>query len=344
MKRIPALIVSGFLGSGKTTLLLRLVQSARERGLKPAVLMNELGRLDVDGHLLSGDAHALPLAKLLDGCICCDKKSEIAASIDTLLGTEPDVLFIELTGVANPEEIADALTEPRMLRHVALRRIVTVLDAEHVLEYNSIFASDRSLVHTLRRQIEVADTLLVNKIDLVEQPQLTKIEKAIRTRNPQAPITYTVRSETDLDALFAVLTPPSTGVRRLGIAKPGFQAQQSARRSAGAAHSSTGHRTSGDEAAPARSFSRLGTLSLPLTEPVSKAAIEAFVKTCTSGLLRAKGYIPLPGERSLLLMQFAGKRFTWEPATYAGEPYLVLIGLELDETAIAEKWRLAQVR
>ncbi|MCD1260368.1 GTP-binding protein [Paenibacillus athensensis] len=341
MKRIPALIVSGFLGSGKTTLLLQLVQSARERGLRPAVLMNELGRLDVDGHLLSGDASALPLAKLLDGCICCDRKSEIAASVETLLDTEPDVLFIELTGVANPEEIADALTEPRMLRRVVLRRIVTVLDAEHVLEYNSIFASDRSLVHTLRRQIEVADSLIVNKIDLVSQQQLAKIEKAIRARNPQAPITCTTHSRIDLDALFAVLTPSAPGVRQSVAGKPGFVAQTSVR---SAAPTRPRPAADGDVPAPTRSFSRLGTVSLPINEAVSKAQLEKFVRTCSPNLLRAKGYIPLPGEPRLALMQFAGKRFTWEPAPYTGEPYLVLIGLELDEAEITRKWSLEQVR
>lgn len=176
MSKVPVIVLSGFLGSGKTTLLLRMLREAAAYHLMPAVLMNELGKQDVDGHHLLDASPDLPLTKLLDGCICCSRKSDIQDSLKQLLTRKPDVILIELTGVANPEEIVDALTEPALLPHVKLHKVITVLDAEHVLAYNSIFASDRELVHTLRRQMEVADLLLLNKIDLISDKQLKSIE------------------------------------------------------------------------------------------------------------------------------------------------------------------------
>ncbi|MEK5645649.1 MULTISPECIES: GTP-binding protein [Paenibacillus] len=196
MNKVPVVIIGGFLGSGKTTLLLRLLQEARLRQLKTAVLMNELGQFDVDGGLVLSDLPDASVERLLDGCICCSKKSEVTQYVRRLLDRNPDVLFIELTGVANPEEVTDCLTEPQLLNHIELKHIITILDAEWVLEYNSIFNTDRQLVHTLRRQMEVADTVLVNKSDLVSFTHLSKIEKAIkksRTEWPRSILRYTVK-------------------------------------------------------------------------------------------------------------------------------------------------------
>jgi G3E family GTPase len=163
--KVPVIVLSGFLGSGKTTLLLRLIEESGKRHLQPGILMNELGKHDVDGQILLNFSPELSLEKLLDGCICCSKKSEVADSLSNLLRKKPDVIFIELTGVANPEEIADCLTEPQLLNKMYLKQIITILDAENILDYNSIFSTDTNLRHTLRRQMEVADVLIINKVD-----------------------------------------------------------------------------------------------------------------------------------------------------------------------------------
>lgn len=74
--KTPVIIISGFLGSGKTTLLLELIKTLHGRNLGPAILMNELGKADVDGRILSEAVQGLPLEKLFDGCICCSKKAK----------------------------------------------------------------------------------------------------------------------------------------------------------------------------------------------------------------------------------------------------------------------------
>ncbi|TBL70825.1 CobW family GTP-binding protein [Paenibacillus thalictri] len=335
--QIPVIVLSGFLGSGKTTLLLRMLEEANQRGLQPGILMNELGKQDVDGMILDGRGGAA-MEKLLDGCVCCSKKSELAGSLVLLLRKKPDVIVIELTGVANPEEIADALTEPELIGSLALRQIVTVLDAEYVLDYNSIFSSDRQLVRTLRRQIETADRLIVNKTDLVTPSLLQKIEKTVRKMNARAPIAFTSHSRAELAPLFAGIKPQTPAVPASSALryKPLQVVSPSAISKASSPH------TAGTEQLHEhnRSYSRVRTLTLPgrLAESSSQASVESFMRRWKHQLLRAKGYIVFPRKQQTYLMQYAGKRTYWEPAAYSGEPYVVLIGIDLDEAALADAW------
>lgn len=329
---IPVLILSGFLGSGKTTLLLELLAEAHSRDLRPGILMNELGKMDVDGEIV-GEASRVSVAKLLDGCVCCSKKSELSASIQELLRQKPDVLLVELTGVANPEEVVDALTEPALLGRVRLKQIVTVLDAEYTLEYNSIFSSDKDLVRTLRRQMEVADLILVNKTDLVDAHTLQKIEKTVRKHNPLAPLLYTQRSKLDPDILLRGIERAPEGTA---------PARQPFRVVKGVAAGSRIKESAPEEAAHRHqaSFSRVRTFTLrpPADLCLPQALLEQFLGQWGSRLLRAKGYLAQPGNSSRRLMQYAGKRITWSSSTYQGEPYLVLIGMDLEESELLMEW------
>ena len=182
---IPVVVLSGFLGSGKTTLLLRLLKHANDNGLRASVLMNEVGKVDVDGVLVSSSTANQIMESITEGCLCCTKKSELAGCLERLALQRPDVIVIELTGVANPEEIAEAMTEPSIIGKVTLHRIITVLDAEHALDYDRIFSSDRELVRTLRKQIEVADSVIANKADLISDRTKAKVERDRERTEPR---------------------------------------------------------------------------------------------------------------------------------------------------------------
>lgn len=334
--KVPVIVLSGFLGSGKTTLLLRLIEEAHRRGFQPGILMNELGKHYVDGHIVDGHQPGLAVEKLLDGCVCCSKKSELAGSIIGLLRRSPDVIFIELTSVANPEEIADALTEGMLIGKVSLQRIVTILDAEHVLDYNSIFASDKALVRTLRRQIEVADFIVVNKTDLTTPAQMAKIDKVIRKQNEQAPVVRSTLSRFDLKPLFV-------GIQPLGKMRATFRPLQVMKavpiplqKEGRLGHSqSPGHVQEG-----LRSFSRVQTIALSVRPDgtVPAGRIEQFLHRWKRTLLRAKGYFPVSSRDMVQLMQYAGNRVSWTPIVYSGQPYIVFIGLDLDAAKLSEEW------
>lgn len=334
MHKIPVYILSGFLGSGKTTLLLRLLHEVHERGLFPAVLMNELGKLDMDGYMLQSEIPGLSLEKLLDGCICCDKKDEVASSLHGLLLREPDVVFIELTGVANPEEIVDVLSEPSLTQRFQLHKIITVLDAEHALEYNSIFASDRSLVHTLRKQIEVADLILVNKYDLITDKQRTKLETMVRKQNPISSLQFTIRGHCDMTICSNIEANPF----RTNIQAPRFNIVKQSPTSINLHEQAS---ITADITNPPRSFSRLQTVTLPYSPllPLAKSQIERYLQSRSGKLLRAKGYLRLAGDSTTKLVQFAGKRIYWETSNHTGDQYLVLIGIDLDIKSALSEWK-----
>ncbi|NOU68861.1 GTP-binding protein [Paenibacillus sp. LMG 31461] len=328
MSKVPVIVMSGFLGSGKTTLLFRLLQEAAHFNLLPAVLMNELGKQDVDGHLLQEASPNLNLAKLLDGCICCSKKSDISDSIKQLLLRKPDVILIELTGVANPEEIVDALTEPALIPLVKLHKVVTVLDAENVRDYNSIFATDRELVHTLRRQIEVADLLILNKIDLITDKKQKSIVKAIRKYNERSLLLPTAHSKFDLNLLLGALQPRQDQHNQSTTFNRNLLFQK--------------HLKSAKESTtPVASYSRIQSISIPIESELimNQRFIERFLIDWGSKLIRAKGYLSIGVKYERLNMQFAGKRINWQPTSFQGNPYLVLIGLDLDVSALEEDWK-----
>jgi G3E family GTPase len=324
----PLFILSGFLGSGKTTLLLRLLNEARERGLRPGIMMNELGRQDVDGRIVDEFAQ-FPVERLLDGCVCCNKKEELAGSLRLLLQQRPDIIFIELTGVANPEEIAAVIAES-FGNDIHSSRIVTVLDAEHVLEYNSIFSTDRLLVQTLRRQIEAANMLVVNKTDLVSSRKLKKIEKVIAKQNESAAIVYTVHSQIDHHLIFAEIQPREN---RISAAQP-FRIIKGNSSVEAESHSGHSHAKDGN----GNSYSKVKTVTLPVPvdAEVDKQTLENFLQHNEQQLIRAKGYIRLSDRTHLI--QYAGNRITYSAASYPGKPYLVVIGMNLNESQLLDYW------
>ncbi|MBY9080196.1 GTP-binding protein [Paenibacillus sp. HN-1] len=335
MKKIPVIIISGFLGSGKTTLLVELIQVLQARKIKPAILMNELGKADVDGLILSEAAEGLPMEKLFDGCICCSKKSEISGSLKSLLALAPDVVLVELTGVANPEEVVDAMAEPELLDRIVLHKVITVIDAENVLEYGSIFSSDKQLVHTLRRQLEVADIILVNKQDLISRSQLSKVDRFIIKHNGQALVIHTTFGKCNPDLLLDGIEPlyiPAETPSRFKVIPAGHRHPHDADSDASLERRQT-------------SFSRIQSLLIPISgqKPLSLRKLAKWLNAKGQRVLRAKGYVPLEGSAHTSLIQFSGRQLHHEHAAYKGAYYLVIIGFELDETSLLKDWRTSVI-
>ncbi|MDQ0256339.1 G3E family GTPase [Evansella vedderi] len=332
MEKIPVFVLSGFLGSGKTTLLKRLLQTCEEKGVTPAVLMNEIGKTDMDGEIILEKNKQQIMEKLLDGCICCSKKSEVADSITKLLQNQPDVIFIELTGVANPEEVVDSLTEPELIDYLYLEKVITVLDGENVLEYNSIFESVRELVRTTRRQIEVADLLIVNKVDLISESHREKVKKVIKKQNTVSPVYFTSYSEVDSDLL---LGDVKVIKNKLSLhEKKHAHAHHEHKH-----HHNHNHEHKHDhnhEHKDNRSYSRINTITLDFSQQMKPTKVDKFLKKWRPNLLRAKGYIPL--KDGCYLLQHVMKRTYLEPSEHMGRHYLVMIGIDLNTDEVEREW------
>jgi G3E family GTPase len=193
VRNVAVDILTGFLGSGKTTLL-RHVLAHGLHGKPVAVIMNEIGEVGIDGTVVTGLSAVEKMVELASGCICCsidDYRFDLAIQeiIDT---ARPHLIIIESTGLADPEPLAYRVKNAGL----GLDAVVTVVDAANL---------DRHLAETAvaRAQVEAADFLVVNKVDLVDEATLARLERRLAKLNPRAERLRTVRGAADSDVLFA---------------------------------------------------------------------------------------------------------------------------------------------
>jgi G3E family GTPase len=186
-------ILTGFLGSGKTTLLRHVLEHGL-RGKPVAVIMNEIGEVGIDGRVVTGLSAVEKMVELSSGCICCsidDYRFDLAIQeiIDT---AKPHLIIIESTGLADPEPLAYRVKSSGL----GLDAVITVVDVANV---------DRQLAEAdvARAQIEAADFLVLNKLDLVGEEAVAKIERRVARLNPRAERFRTVRGAIDSEVLFA---------------------------------------------------------------------------------------------------------------------------------------------
>ncbi|MGG3455311.1 CobW family GTP-binding protein [Paenibacillus rhizolycopersici] len=194
----PVYILSGFLGSGKTTLLQRLIRHWMEQGLRPAVIMNEIGEVNLDGLLVSSE---VPMAEMLGGCICCTIRGDLSVQMAELIeGEKPDLIVIEATGAGNPMEIFDAVTEVSLYLKLDIKPMVTVVDAAHLAD---LHASQQGKTYRLMvEQIRCGSVLVLNKIDLLEPDRQREMSEFLRRTNPYARIIPAVKCDVDLSLLW----------------------------------------------------------------------------------------------------------------------------------------------
>ncbi|MBN9512360.1 MAG: GTP-binding protein [Alphaproteobacteria bacterium] len=162
---IPFTVIGGFLGAGKTTLLNRLLREVT--GRRFAVLVNDFGTLDIDGRLVA--AHGGDTVTLANGCLCCTIGDSLVTTLIGLLERPErfDHIVVEASGVADPGRIADlAELEPRLQRD----GVIVLVDGVDVRER----AADRRLSDTVERQIQAADLLILNKIDIAPDLDTTR--------------------------------------------------------------------------------------------------------------------------------------------------------------------------
>jgi G3E family GTPase len=189
--KVPVTIITGYLGAGKTTLLRRIVD---ESGMKIAILMNEFGDIAIDSRIVEG--RNIRMTELAGGCVCCSLSGEFEAAIKEILETvKPEWIVVETTGVAEPAALAEDVVEN--VAGVTLDAIVTVVDCDSLVRFPS-------LGHTGTEQIELADILIMNKIDLLEEKMLEKAKEKVLGINGRALLIEAVKCEFDTKVLFGI--------------------------------------------------------------------------------------------------------------------------------------------
>lgn len=314
----PIYILSGFLGSGKTTLLTRMITYWKQQGLKPAIVMNEIGEVNIDGLIAGQD---VPTAEMLSGCICCSIRSDLTSEIALLIQNEkPDVIVIEATGAANPMEILDAVAEASLYIKMDVKNLITVVDSAHLLHLHK--EQKGKSYRLMQEQIRCASMLILNKIDRIHEDEQQDAAQIVRGWNSFASMIPAVRCDVN-PAMLLEEESVVAMTRKLGDHAS----------SEGGMHRKTG---SEEHSHAHHSHDHVMSYTYYFNGPVNSSAFEGFISGLPRDIYRAKGILTFSDTASRFLFQYAYRESDFMKINPQGEvpDVVVFIGEHFSQSWI----------
>jgi G3E family GTPase len=305
----PQLIVlSGFLGSGKTSFLQHFIEYQVQLNRFVAVIQNEIGEIGLDGKLLN---HDYAVTEIDEGCICCTLVGNLKNAIYQILSSfHPDFVVLETTGLANPYNLLDEISEVDEL--VRFDSITTMVDGLN-------FEKSLNAYDVAREQIKAADILLLNKKDLLTDYELRETILNLKEINSVAPILSTVNGDINPALLYGVDMQENP----LPDHKKVTQVQS-------------------ESLHPSHKHDGLSSVKISFPRPLDRKSFNEAVKAMPPEIFRIKGVVEFTDADQPLLFQYVGGRFELCEFNNPKMPdrFLVLIGQDIQKGAeiIGRHW------
>lgn len=313
----PVTVLCGFLGAGKTTLLNHLLTQAE--GRRWAAVVNDVAAINIDAAVVRSSSRGEgDIVELGNGCVCCSNRDELGETIAELAASgNYEHILVETTGVAEPRGIAELFLQKnpfgRSLNDfVRLSALVSVVDSaqflrewqEHRVRDGGVRAAPapglRPVFELMVEQIECADVILLNKTDLLDDPQKEEIEQLVRGLNGRAEIVSTERSQVSVEFLLERVRFDPTATLRSATwlqSLNTLSVQRTVSRSTSAGRAPLGSQASLVErprksAGAPRHEERFGIHSFVFQarRPFVRSKLEKTLGQELPGLLRAKGF------------------------------------------------------
>ncbi len=276
-KSLPLILLTGFLGSGKTTTLQHWLAHTSLPLKRTAVVINDFGAMNVDAALLA--RRQVELRSITGGCVCCQSFEDLVEQVRVLAeNSEIDLVWIETSGLADPEEVLDHLSAPVLHECTVVRRLIQVIDA-------SDFPCSWRGRAVQEEQVRYADLVLLNKTDRIDDAARQRVEIALRQINPSARVVATKHGQVEP----GLLSDEDASHPHLDVSQHEnhHAHEHHDHETCDHDHGECGHDHHHHDDHPHAA----STLFLPLAAPVTRGAFQRFLGALPSSVFRAKGFV-----------------------------------------------------
>ena len=302
------LLLAGFLGAGKTTLLKRILSWETDLS-ETVVLVNEFGDIGIDGALLKDSGS--DVIELASGCICCTLSADLHQSLTRIWNQfKPRRILIESSGVADPKSIAPVLQAPGLSQFMDHRATVTVLDID-------LWEAREAFGPLFYNQLEMADLILLNKIDLTKQEKVIKFLKEIHEVIPGCQVIPTMHCSIDPESLWGATRPQTSFLKPIRFFQP-------------VPSNSHYHQEN-----PTVIASNYVSFSFQTAKIVDETRFKKFIRNLPWEVFRIKG--PVRFADRVVLLNFVGGKSEWMPWEEESQTQLVFIGWDIKPEEILKK-------